>query len=329
MKTLLYLLILLSLISCEIDNPIYEGLYKLEIPLGFPEPLIPVDNQLNVDRIELGKRLFFDPILSADSTISCSSCHKQEYAFADNIAITPGIEGRLGVRNSMSLANVAYNDFFLREGGVPTLEMQVLAPIQDHNEMDFNIIPVAERMKLDSSYVAQSLKAYNREPDAFVITRAISAFERTLISGNSNYDKDHLSASERDGKALFFSESLACSSCHGTFLFTNQGIENNGLYANYADSGRYRLTHLQEDIGKFKVPTLRNIELTAPYMHDGSVESLEEIISHYEVGGKEHFNQSSLIKGFNLTSTERENLIAFLYSLSDEDFTQNTNFQKD
>mgnify|MGYP006252243001 CR=1 FL=1 len=118
MKTLLYLLILLSLISCEIDNPIYEGLYKLEIPLGFPEPLIPVDNQLNVDRIELGKRLFFDPILSADSTISCSSCHKQEYAFADNIAITPGIEGRLVVRNSMILANVE-NDGAVNGANVP------------------------------------------------------------------------------------------------------------------------------------------------------------------------------------------------------------------
>ena len=329
MKTLLYLLILLSLISCERDNPIYEGLYKLEIPNGFPEINHPSDNMPTAERIALGKRLFFDPILSKDSTISCNSCHLQEYAFADNKIVSPGVEGKLGTRNSMSLANVAYYDFFLREGGVPTLEMQVLAPIQDHNEMDFNIIPVAERMKLDASYVAQSLKAYNREPDAFVITRAIAAFERTLISGNSNYDKNRMTASERDGKALFFSDSLACASCHGTFLFTNQDIENNGLYANYADSGRYRLTHLQEDIGKFKVPTLRNIELTAPYMHDGSIENLEEVISHYEAGGKEHFNQSSLLKGFNLTSTERENLLDFLYSLSDEDFTQNTNFQED
>ena len=242
--------------------------------------------------------------------------------------VSAGIEGKLGVRNSMSLANVAYYDFFLREGGVPTLEMQVLAPIQDHNEMDFNIIPVAERMKLDSSYVAQSINAFNREPDAFVITRAIAAFERTLVSGNSNYDKNKLSASEREGKALFFSDSLACSSCHGTFLFTNQGIENNGLYVNYADSGRYRLTHLQEDIAKFKVPTLRNIELTAPYMHDGSIESLEEVVSHYESGGKGHFNQSPHVNGFSLNSTERENLEFFLLSLTDEEFFVNSDFQK-
>jgi len=328
MKSILGFCTLLFFVSCEVDAPIINH-YNLEIPEGFPEINYPNDNLPNHERIALGKRLFFDPILSRDSTISCSSCHKQEYAFADNKIVSPGIEDRLGNRNSMSLSNVAYYDFFLREGGVPTLEMQVLAPIQDHNEMDFNIIPVAARMKLDSSYVTQSLKAYNREPDAFVITRAISAFERTLISGNSNYDQNRMTASERDGKALFFSDSLACSSCHGTFLFTNQGIENNGLYANYADSGRYRLTHLQEDIGKFKVPTLRNIELTAPYMHDGSIESLEEVISHYEVGGKGHFNQSPLIKGFNLTSNERDNLIAFLYSLSDEDFTQNTYFLED
>lgn len=328
MERIIGFCILLGLISCEVDSPIINH-YKLEIPAGFPEINYPNDNLPNLERIALGKRLFFDPILSRDSSISCSSCHLQEYAFADNKSVSPGVDGNLGFRNTMSLANVAYADFLLREGGVPTLEMQVLAPIQDHNEMDFNIIPVAERMKLDSSYMKQSKAAYNREPDAFVITRAIAAFERTLISGDSNYDKDHLTASERNGKALFFSDSLACSSCHGTILFTNQGIENNGLYVQYSDSGRYRLTHLQEDIGKFKVPTLRNIELTTPYMHDGSIENLEEVISHYEAGGKEHFNQSPLIKGFNLTSTERENLISFLYSLSDEDFTQNTNFLED
>ena len=328
MKLIIGLLTLCCFISCEVDYPIINH-YKIEIPNGFPEINYPSDNIPTLERIALGKRLFFDPILSKDSTISCSSCHKQEYAFADNKIVSPGVDGKLGTRNSMSLTNVAYADFFLREGGIPTLEMQVLAPIQDHNEMDFNIIPVAARMKLDSSYVAQSIKAYNREPDAFVITRAIAAFERTLISGSSNYDKDRMTASERDGKALFFSDSLACSSCHGTFLFTNQGIKNNGLYTNYEDSGRYRLTHLQEDIGKFKVPTLRNIELSAPYMHDGSLENLDEVISHYEAGGKEHFNQSPLIKGFSLTSTEKENLISFLYSLSDEDFTQNTNFQED
>ena len=327
MKLIIGFCTLLCFISCEVDAPIINH-YNLEIPNGFPEINYPNDNLPNHERIALGKRLFFDPILSRDSTISCGSCHFQEFAFADNKAVSPGVESKLGTRNSMSLVNLAYADFFLREGGVPTLEMQVLAPIQDHNEMDFNIIPVAERMKLIPSYIAQSLKAYNREPDAFVITRALAAFERTLISGNSNYDKNRMTASERDGKALFFSDSLACSTCHGTFLFTNQGIENNGLYAQYPDSGRYILTHLQEDIGKFKVPTLRNIELTAPYMHDGSILNLEEVISHYASGGKSHFNQSSLVTEFTLTNVEKANLIAFLYSLTDDEFIANSNFEE-
>jgi cytochrome c peroxidase len=327
MKLIIGFCTLLCFISCEVDAPIINH-YNLEIPNGFPEINYPNDNLPNHERIALGKRLFFDPILSRDSTISCGSCHFQEFAFADNKAVSPGVESKLGTRNSMSLVNLAYADFFLREGGVPTLEMQVLAPIQDHNEMDFNIIPVAERMKLIPSYIAQSLKAYNREPDAFVITRALAAFERTLISGNSNYDKNRMNESERDGKALFFSDSLACSTCHGTFLFTNQGIENNGLYAQYPDSGRYILTHLQEDIGKFKVPTLRNIELTAPYMHDGSILNLEEVISHYASGGKSHFNQSSLITEFTLTNVEKANLIAFLYSLTDDEFIANSNFEE-
>lgn len=328
MRNLSYILFLFLLTSCETDHPIAEGLFRLSVPNGFPAPTIPEDNELTWERIELGKKLFFDPILSMDSTISCGSCHKQEFAFADNLAISPGVEDRLGFRNSMSLVNVAYHDFFMREGGVPTLEMQVLAPIQDHNEMSFNIVSIAEKLNLDSTYVKASREAYNRIPDPYVITRAIASFERTMLSGNSDYDKNLLNESERQGKDLFFSDELACSSCHGSFLFTNQGIENNGLYAVYEDSGRYRLTHLQEDIGKFKVPTLRNIELTAPYMHNGSLETLEEVITHYAAGGKNHFNQSELISGFSISDEEEQNLINFLHSLTDEEFTHNTFFEE-
>lgn len=323
-----YILILFLILSCDRDKPIVPPSYKLEIPEGFPYPIIPEDNPLNWATLDLGKRLFFDPILSLDSTISCASCHKQEFAFADNLEVSPGVENRLGLRNSMSLANVAYYDLFLREGGVLTLEMQVLAPIHDHNEMAFNIISAAERMKNDSMYVKLSREAYNREPDAFVITRAIATFERTMISGNSQYDKNLLSESQQRGKELFFSNSLNCTSCHGTFLFTNQGIENNGLYENYEDSGRYRLTHLQEDIGKFKVPTLRNIELTAPYMHNGSMETLSDVIDHYASGGKTHFNQSDLITGFTISEIEKMDLINFLKSLTDEEFTHNSFFEE-
>jgi len=329
MNKVFYILALFVLFSsCERERTIDDNTFKLTIPNGFPDPSIPEDNQLTRERIELGKKLFFDPILSLDSTISCASCHKQEFAFADRLAITPGVENRLGSRNSMSLANVAYHDFFMREGGVPTLEMQVLSPIEDHNEMAFDIVSVAEKLNLDSNYVKASLEAYNRAPDPYVITRAIASFERTILSGHSDCDKNLLTGSEMKGKELFFSDRLACSSCHGTFLFTNQGMENNGLYEVYEDSGRYRLTNLQEDIGKFKVPTLRNIERTAPYMHNGSLETLEEVVEHYANGGKSHLNQSDLITGFEINEQEKSDLISFLKALTDEELIHNTFFEE-
>ena len=327
MKALVRFLPLLCILSCEVDDQI-KAPFHLIVPKGFPEVNIPNDNQLTIERINLGKKLFYDPILSRDSSISCNSCHLQEFAFTDANPTSIGIAGRLGKRNAMSLANVAYANFLQRESGVPTLEMQVLVPIQEHNEMDFNIVAVAEKMNEDPNYRKLSYDAYGKLPDAFVITRAIAAFERTFLSGNSKYDTNQLSESEQRGMALFFSDSLACSSCHGTFLFTNQQPKNNGLYAQYTDSGRYILTGLQEDIGRFKTPTLRNIELTSPYMHDGSLSSLEEVIAHYESGGMNHVNQSAMLKGFTLTETEREELIVFLNSLTDYEFTQNAFFKE-
>ena len=327
MKAIIRFLPLLCILSCEVDDQINTPFHLL-VPKGFPEVDIPNDNQLTVERINLGKKLFYDPILSRDSSISCNSCHLQEFAFTDANPTSIGIAGRLGKRNAMSLANVAYANFLQRESGVPTLEMQVLVPIQEHNEMDFNIVAVAEKMNEDPQYRKLSYEAYGKLPDAFVITRAIAAFERTLLSGNSKYDTNQLSESEQRGMALFFSDSLACSSCHGTFLFTNQQPENNGLYEQYTDSGRYILTGLQEDIGRFKTPTLRNVELTKPYMHDGSINSLEEVIAHYESGGMNHVNQSAILKGFTLTETERDELIEFLNSLTDYEFTQNAFFKE-
>lgn len=325
-----WLLIFLTLlfISCGKERANQNQFFQLDIPQRFPNPIIPENNQLTYERIELGKRLFYDPILSKDGTISCESCHKQEFAFADNVKISAGVEGRFGFRNSMSLANMAYQDALMREGGVPTLEMQVLVPIQDHNEMDFNILSVAEKLNLDSTYINASIRAYNRIPDAFVITRALASFQRTMLSGDSDYDRNLLDEKEENGKELFFSDELACSSCHGSFLFSNLTIENNGLYEVYEDSGKYRLTNLQEDIGKFKVPSLRNIEITAPYMHNGSISSLEEVIEHYASGGKNHFNKSELITGFSITDDEMDNLIHFLKSLTDETFINNSLFEK-
>ncbi|MFN0216727.1 MAG: cytochrome-c peroxidase [Saprospiraceae bacterium] len=317
-----------SLIVPETDE------YVLRVPAGFSVPEIPADNRLTKSRVELGRRLFYDPALSADSTRSCGSCHAAHLSFSDSTAVSFGIENRPGTRNSPSLANVAYQKKLLREGGVPTLEMQILVPIQEHNEFDFNILLVAERLQKMPEYVTMAEKAYGRIPDAFVITRSIAAFERTLLSGDAPYDQyafqgknSALSASEKRGLNLFQSERLNCSKCHEGFLFTNQDFTNNGLYEVYPDSGRFRLTGIETDRGVFKVPSLRNVVLTAPYMHDGSLTTLEAVIDHYQTGGKPHPNKSPLLKPFHLAVQERTDLLAFLHCLTDHKFVTNPEFR--
>lgn len=304
----------------------------LTIPDGFPDVLFPADNAFSQKRWELGKRLFYDPILSRDSTLSCGSCHKQSLAFADDVAFSPGIDNRPGTTNAPTLANVAYHPYFLREGGVPTLEMQILVPIQEHNEFDHNIVLIAQKLAQKSDYIKLSQEAYNRVPDAFVITRAIATFERSLLSGNSlfdqwqNGDASALSASALRGKNLFFSPKTNCGECHGGFNFTDYSFQNNGLDTAYQSLGRMRLTNNESDRAKFKVPSLRNVALTAPYMHDGRFASLQEVVAHYNSGGFAHKNKSTLIKPLQLTESEMNDLISFLNSLSDFEFINDARF---
>lgn len=284
-------------------------------------PEIPEDNQMTVERVELGRRLFFDPMLSLDSTRACGSCHLPSLAFTDGKKVSEGIKARTVTRNSPSLTNMAYMTSFMRDGGIPTLEMQVESPIQEHNEMDLSLPFVARRMMKNPEYVEMSRIAYDREPDPFVVTRAIAAFERTLISGNSAYDKfingdeSALNASEQAGLEVF--KSKGCNSCHSGFLFTDQSLQNTGLYEHYPDSGRARITNKAKDRGLFKVPSLRNVAITAPFMHDGSLPDLHSVIEHYRKGGAAHENKSPLIKPIDITKTEEEQLIAFLRSLTD------------
>lgn len=327
---------LFVVLSCAPDEiePSYYTPGLMELPKGFGNIEFPEDNAFSQSRWELGKRLFYDPIMSLDSSISCASCHNSELAFSDDVSFSLGVGDRLGTRNAPTLANVAYHPYFTREGGVPTLEMQILVPIQEHNEFDFNIVLLAERLKADSSYIQLSLEAYDREPDAFVITRSLACFERSLISGYSRYDQyenygdlDALTHNEIKGKELFFSEKTNCFQCHGDFNFTNYAFENNGLYEEYDDVGRFRFTGDEEDLARFKVPSLRNIELTAPYMHDGSIPSLEEVIEHYNSGGENHAHKSPLIQPLNLNKKEKEQLLAFLQSLTDNSFISNPLFK--
>ena len=306
----------------------------MEIPNGFPAVEEPEGNEFTIARWQLGKQLFFDPDMSIDNTVSCASCHQPELAFSDDVAFSPGVAQRPGFRNAPSLANVAYHPYFTREGGVPTLEMQVLVPIQEHNEFDFDIVLLSERLSADSVYVNMAMEAYGRSPDPFVITRSLACFERSLLSGDSPFDRftqqkqpGAMSAAARRGMDLFFSEKTNCSSCHGGFNFSNYAFENNGLYQQYEDPGRFRLTGDEADRALFKVPSLRNIGLTAPYMHDGSFPSLDAVVKHYQSGGKNNPQKSSLIRPLNLTELEMSDLVQFLESLTDETFVQNPMFK--
>ena len=331
---LVILSILILVVSCSDNHEITLPDDRVEIPSGFPDMEFPEDNPYSKEAWALGKALFYDPILSADSTVSCASCHLPELAFSDGLKTSIGIHDRIGRRNSPSLANIGYHPYFTREGGVPTLEMQVLVPIQEHDEMDFNIVLVAERLKRNSYYSQASVDAYQRPPDAFVITRALANFERSLISGNSKYDAflrgdAQLTAEENRGRQLFHSEALNCSSCHSGFNFTDYRFTNNGLYEEYEDPGRERLTNDPLDEALFKTPSLRNVAITGPYMHDGSISTLNEVIDHYQKGGFGHRNQSPLIKAFNLSNSDKEALVAFLNCLTDYEFINNDLFKEE
>jgi cytochrome c peroxidase len=212
--------------------------------------------------------------------------------------------------------------------------MQILVPIQEHDEFNTNIVDIAERLKQMPEYVEAAQNCYNREMDPFVITRAIATFERSLISGNSRYDAyiqkgdfDALNDQEKRGLQLFLSDKTNCSKCHTGFDFTNYAFENNGLYTVYADSGRFRVTGIETDRAKFKVPSLRNVELTAPYFHDGSTQTLESVVEHYNFGGVAHPNKSEFVKPLGLTQEEKDDLVAFLKSLTDAAFAGNSEFR--
>ncbi len=300
----------------------------VEVPSGFPAQTFSADNIPNAERVALGKLLFFSKELSRTRTVSCATCHEPSKAFTDGKSVSIGVEGRSGTRNAPSLANVGYSPYFLREGGVPTLEMQVLVPVQEHNEFDMNMLDVVDRLLKDSLIVAMSRAAYGRDIDAFTITRSIASFERTIVSGRSRADLNQLTESEKRGRSLFMSDRTSCSSCHGGFAFTTHVFANNGAYATYNDPGRKRLTFESKDSNVFKVPSLRNVGVTAPYMHNGGIATIEEVVDVYNRGGFPHPNKDGRIKPLGLTQGERADLVAFLQSLTDDSFLTNKRFQQ-
>ena len=292
-------------------------------PLGVSP--IPNDNLMDEAKIALGKEFFFDKRLSLDQSVSCATCHKAGLAFTDGIPFSDGVLGRKSTRNSPTLLNAAFLPSIMFDGEIPTLEMQAIVPIQDHNEMGMTMKEVMKRLQAIPEYQDAAKKIFNREMDVWVLTRSLAAFQRSLISDNSPFDQYYygqkkyaINTSAKRGWKLF-SEKLHCTQCHTPPHFTTFKPENNGLtYEN--DPGRFRVTHDSTDIGKFKIPSLRNIEVTDPYMHDGRFEYLEDVINHYEKGGSKHKNQSSIIQPFTLTNRERDDLIEFLFSLTDMSF---------
>lgn len=298
------------------------------LPPGFPAPRVPSDNPVTAQKVALGRRLFYDVRLSGNGTQSCASCHQQKRAFTDGRAHAIGSTGELHPRSAMSLANAAYSaSLTWTDLDTTTLEEQMLVPLLGEHPDEMGLAghedEALARLRSDPLYAALFPSAFPGEGDAVTVMnvrKAIASFERTILSGNSAYDRlvwkddrNALSPSARRGMTLFFSDRLACSKCHAGFTFSGPVNWDGGPAAQptLEDNGLG---------GCFRVPTVRNIAVTAPYMHDGRFATLDAVIDHYALGGVPSPDRSALVKGFMITNEEKADLIAFLESLTDVEF---------
>jgi cytochrome c peroxidase len=301
----------------------------IAVPEGFPSFIAPEDNQPTAERIELGRWLFYDERLSRDETIACASCHLQEHAFADSNRVSVGVDGQTGTRNASALVNLAWGTSFFWHGGAKSLEVQAVGPIRNPIEMDATLAAVGRRLAEDADMIGRFERAYAEPPSESTITRALASFVRSLVSGDSAYDR-YLAGDDRAmtaaairGEAIFNGERGECFHCHTGFNFTNNGFRNNGSAKDDPDAGRRELTLKDSDFGKFKVPSLRNVAVSAPYMHDGSLATLSEVLAAYAAGGRGHPNTDATIQPLELSAADSEDLLAFLESLTDEAFLTN------
>lgn len=318
------------------ENP--EG-YPIQLSASFPIPEFPSDNPLITRRVELGKSLFFDPILSRTGTHNCASCHDPHYAFSDPGRQSTGVSGEFTRRHSMPLFNLAWKQSFFWDGRVESLREQVLHPIVHPDEMGSSLPELSERLAEEGRYTQRFAAAFGSgEINETTISLALEAFLLTLISDNSKFDqamrqKVELSAAEQRGFELFMTEfdprtdqfGADCFHCHGGPLFTDNTFHNNGL-AMSSDRGLAEFTGKDSDVGKFITPSLRNVALTAPYMHDGSIETLEEVIEHYMSGIHASATLAPSIAkhpegGLPLSDEDKAALVAFLKTLTDPEFT--------
>jgi cytochrome c peroxidase len=316
-----------------LTNPVPQNV-ELDFPTYFPKPHYEfIVNTLSKDRIILGKELFYDPILSSDSTISCASCHQQNVAFSDeNKKFSFGVNHQIGTRNSPPIFNMIWNTSFMWDGGINHIEIMPFAPITVANEMNEDMKNVIEKLKRSAKYSLLFRNAYgeNQISDKHLLY-ALTQFMGTIISSNSKYDevkkgKIAFSSLENEGYEVFKTK---CNSCHTEPLFTNYSFENNGIDTFFTDIGRQRITLDSNDAGKFKVPTLRNINLTMPYMHDGRFSSIDDVLQHYSHGIKYSKTLSTNLSNvFTLTINEKNAIKAFLNTLNDEKLINNSDLKK-
>ncbi len=344
--------------------------FQWNLPGGFPRPRVPQDNPMSWEKVELGRLLFYDTRLSGNGTQACASCHRQEVAFTDALTVGIGSTGEPHPRNSMSLTNVAYSSTLAWANPLLlSLEQQAVVPMFGEFPVELGLAGMEDellaRLRADARYQLLFAEAFSAEGDPVSlssIVRAIGAFQRTLISGNAPVDRYRLglddnaiSGSAIRGIDLFFGERFECFHCHGGFNFSDSvmhdgnpfiesafhndqlyNIDGEGAYPPN-NTGVHEITNDPNDMGRFKAPTLRNIELTAPYMHDGSIATIEEVIDHYAAGGRkitggpfagdgskvpEHL-KSGFIRGFDASTRDKEDIIAFLRSMTDFEFITN------
>jgi cytochrome c peroxidase len=333
--------------------------YEWRLPPGFPRPVVPADNPMSAAKVELGRQLFRETRLSSTGQYACASCHRPELAFTDGKSHARGATGEPVKHGAMSLANVAYNAAFTWSNArVRTLESQMRQPLFSKHPVEMGLRndadPALRSLSADPAYRGMFSAAFPGEPAPLSmdhVIKAIAAFERSLISGRSPFDRyvydddrSALSDSAKRGMALFFSPRAGCAQCHsginfcgpliyaghtGRAAFANTGlydVDGRGGYpAN--DRGLIDVTHRAADMGKFRVPTLRNVALTAPYMHDGSLATLEDVLEHYNRGGHGSSRQDARIRPLSLSPGEREDLADFLRSLTDREFVDNPRFR--
>lgn len=289
--------------------------------------------KLPATKEELGKLLFFEKKLSRDNSISCASCHIPEYAFSDTIAFSIGVGGRKGKRNTPSAMNMASREIFFFDGRAATLEIQATFPIQDHNEMDINIDKAVSKIALDKFYQKAFKKIYKKSPNKTNILSAIADYERSLESSSPfddymNGDQNAISESAKRGHKVFMNPKNKCFDCHFTPDFTGDEFRNIGLFngKDLNDSGRYLITKNKNDIGKFKVPGLRNIAVTGPYMHNGMFNTLQEVIAYYNNPTAKipnAINTDTLLhKPLLMSDNEMIDLEEFLKTLTDPSFVK-------